>query len=360
MNFPKERVNPMTFFNELDLKNQISKGNFSNLYFIFGNDPYLNKYYVNQIVKKTIKTAEEFNLHKADASTDIQQLYDSAAQLPLMSERRCLLIKDIDFDKMSKSELEEYLKLISQPNDTTIIIFWYENVQVDYKQSGNFIKIMAQIQKMGGSVAQIERKKEYDLVKVLCKAAEQRGCRLEPNTARHLINRTSDNLGILMNEIDKLCAYTGSGHITEEAIDKLAVRTVETSVYELANAISAGNSSKALELLNDLFFQRIEPVFIFSVLTMPFVDMYRVFAAESAGLKPKEIADDFGYKKNTLFKLERASASARKLGGSKIMLCLKTLLDADTKIKGLNMDARMVLEQTVVKLLYIASKGVEV
>lgn len=350
----------MTLLNELKLKKQISQGNLANLYFIFGDDPYLNRYYVNQIVKKTVKTAEEFNLHKADASTDIQELFDSAAQLPLMSKRRCLLIKDIDFEQKSKSELEDYLKLISQPSDTTIIIFWYENVQADHKRSGNFIKIITAIQKMGGNVVHIERKKGYDLVKVLCKAAEQRGCRLEPTTARYLIGSTTDNLGILMNELDKLCAYTVSGHITEEAIDKLAVRTVETSIYELANAISAGNSTRALEILNDLFFQRIEPVFIFNVLTMPFVDIFRAFAAESAGIKAREIADDFGYRKNTLFKLDKATAAARKLDENKIILCLKTLLEADSKIKGFNLDAKMVLEQTVVKLLYIASKGVAI
>lgn len=348
----------MKYLNEQQLKNQISQGDFANLYFIFGNDPYLNGLYVNKITDKTVKTAQEFNLHKADESTDIQQLFDSASQLPLMSERRCLLIKDIDFSQKTESELEEYLKLISLPNDTTIIIFWYEAVELDVKKAKNQ-KIISAIQKNGGRVVQIRRRKDYDLSKILCKAAEKRGCRLEPTTAKYLINSTTDNLGILMNELDKLCAYTLSGHITNEIIDKVAVRTVETSIYELADIISRGNSTRAMEILDDLFFQRIDPVIILSTLTLSFVDMYRAFAAESAGLNATEIANDFGYK-NTRFKLEKAAVAVRKLDESKLLLCFKTLLDADSAIKGFNIDAKMVLEQTVVKLLYIASKGVAV
>ncbi|MCI8359858.1 MAG: DNA polymerase III subunit delta [Clostridiales bacterium] len=340
---------------EAELKKQL-KGELAPVYLLFGTETYLKQHYVNLLVKKAAGEERNFNFNRFDGLPDMQALYDAASQFPLMRPTKCVLVCDYDPEKASAAELEKLLQIVAEPLDTTVLLFWFDTVEVNLKKATKFKKLAVAAEKRGGYAVELNRRTPAELQRMLCDGASRRGCRMEPTTARYMIENCSDDLQTLLGELEKLCAYGQGEHITREMIDKVTVRRVEVSVYNLAKALTAGRIEEAMSLLDDLFFQRVEPIVILSSLSAPYVDMLRAKAAEAAGQRADAIAADFGYY-GTAFRLKNASYAAKRLGMDQLRQSLTVLLEADGRLKGSRTPPRTALEQTLIQLYRIA-KGV--
>lgn len=346
---------------EAELKRHISSGEFLNTYIIFGTETYLKQHYVNQIIRKTTGGHADFNFVRMNGSIDTQALYDAVSQLPFMNEKRCVAVCDFDIEAARADLLERLYDIVAEQISTTVLIFWYDTVEVNPKRAPKLTKFVEHCEKNRGAAVRLDTKSDGELLKLLTKAAEKRGCRLETTSGRYLLEVCGHDLMTLQNEVEKLCAFAPGESITKEIIDKAAVRTVDASIYDLTKAINSGNGDKALRIISDLFFQKTEPIMILSVLSGCYVDMYRAKAAENSGVRPKEIAAEFGYR-NRGFVLDNAAAAARKLTGTQLASCLSILLEADKLLKSARAFdktayAKTVLEQTVVRLMMCAAGG---
>ena len=339
---------------ESELKKQI-KDTLAPVYLLYGTETYLKQHYVNQLVKKAAGEDKSFNFNRFDGAPDMQALYDAASQFPLLHPTKCVLICDYDVEKASASELDKLLEIVAEPFDTTVLIFWFDTVEINPKKAAKFKKLAAAAEKRGGCAVELNRKTASELQRMLCSGAARRGCRMEPTTARYLIETCSDDLQTLLAELEKLCAYSQDGAITREIIDKVAVRRVDVSIYNLAKALTGGRMEEAMGILDALFFQRVEPVVILSSLSAPYVDMLRAKAALAAGKKPEEIAADFGYY-GTAFRLKNAGYTARHMSEAQLRESLGVLLEADGMLKGSKTPPRVALEQTLIRL-YMIAKG---
>ena len=54
---------------------------------------------------------------------------------------------------------------------------------------------------------------------MLSDAAKKRGCSFGEIAARYLIEISGTDLSTLQNELNKLCAFVGSGEITKETVE---------------------------------------------------------------------------------------------------------------------------------------------
>ena len=337
---------------EAELKKQL-KGELAPVYLLFGTEAYLKQHYVNLLVKKAAGEERSFNFNRFDGLPDMQALYDAASQFPLMHSTKCVLVCDYDPEKAAAAELDKLLQIVAEPLDTTVLLFWFDTVEVNPKKAAKYKKLAAAAEKRGGYAVELNRRTPVELQRMLCDGAVRRGCRMEPTTARYMIENCSDDLQTLLGELEKLCAYGQGEHITREMIDKVTVRRVDVSVYNLAKALTAGRIEEAMGLLDDLFFQRVEPIVILSSLSAPYVDMLRAKAAEAAGQRADAIAADFGYY-GTAFRLKNAAYTAKRLDMDQLRQSLTVLLEADGRLKGSRTPPRVALEQTLIQLYRIA------
>ena len=342
----------MKSITETELKKQI-KGTLAPVYLIYGDETYLKQHYVNSIIKKAAGGDQSFNFNRFDGAPDMQALFDATSQLPLLHPTKCVLVCDCDIEKLPAAELEKLLEIVEEPFDTTILLFWFDTVEIQVKKAAKFKKLAASVEKRGGCTVELGHKSPAELQRMLCDGAARRGCRMEPTTARYLIETCSDDLQTLLNELEKLCAFAPGQHITREIIDQAAVRSVDVSIYNLAKALTAGRMGEAMHILDDLFFQRTEPVVILSSLSAPYVDMVRARAAVTAGRQADSIAKEFGYY-GTAFRLKNAAYAAKGMTMAQLHKSLQVLLEADGMLKGSKTDPRVVLEQTLIRLYSIA------
>lgn len=345
---------PIAF--EQQLKANVNSGNILGTYFIFGDDTFLKKLYVDKIIDKTVDRNDDFNFVSFTDDCSLQDVYDAKEQFPMMAERKCVLLTDYDFEEASKADFDKLLLLLSEPNDTTVFIFWCNNYEIDEKKSARFKELIAATEKGGGMAAKIGHRTASELLKVLNDGAKKRGTQFLGGAAAYLIECCSEDINILVSELEKLCAYAGGKPISREMIDLVCVKSVDESVYALTGEIVALNASEALKLLDSLYDMRVEPMIILFSISANFIDIYRAMAAQNAGIKIGSAAEIFEYKNRT-FAFEKAARQAAKFSPQKIRYCLNALVDADKRLKSFSVNDRVVLEELIIKLIYIISKG---
>ena len=101
---------------------------------------------------------------------------------------------------------------------------------------------------------------------------------------------------------------------------------------------------------------RFEPMMILYTVSSPYVDMYRLYALKKGGADNGELSELYGYKGRE-FLIDRAAQNLRLFDFKKLTLSFEALLDADRRLKSYGADERIILEQLIIRLIYIIAKG---
>ncbi len=346
----------MAIIYEDALKTHLKQGATAPVYIILGEDGYLKKMYVDKLIALTADKDDIFNYSRFGNDCDMQEVYDSLSQLPVFADKKCVVLCDYDFEHCSKSELDKLYELAGDKNETAVFIVWFDALAVDTKKSSKFKKLMSAAEKCGGIVAELGHRKPYELVKMLTDGAAKRGSKMEPAAAKYLVETAGEDITTLVNELEKLCAFANGGEITVSTVEYVSTKTVEASVYNLSKHIFARRSGEALKTLDELFFMRIEPMIILYAVSGPYIDMYRLYTCRKAKMDKAAISAHFGYKGKD-FLIDRAAQNLKKFDLKKLSLSLDALIEADKRLKSFGGNERIILEQLIIRLIYIEAKG---
>lgn len=344
----------MAIINENELKTSIKASQFSNLYFLFGEEKYLVRHYTSLLQKKIVDPSfADFNLHIYDGKTaDIDEISAAAEALPMMSEYSCIVIKDIPVDNLNSEEAECFIEFISDIPETTVVIITLPTLSVNMKNP-KAKKVYSTLEKYG-SVIEFGRFGMQQLVKLIEKGAKERNCIFAYSESSYLISLVGDDLSVINNELQKICSYKKEGQVTKEDIDAVVVKSIQARAFDLAKALVANNCDTAMDILDTLFAMKEEPINILGAIITPYVDMYRAKVYSSGGSRPEDGAKDFNYK-NKEFRLTNGGRSASKYSVKQLRCFLEVLFKADTLLKSTSSDGRIVLEQTITRLLLISN-----
>ena len=347
----------MPEINESTLKEHILRGQMGNLYFLYGDEKMLVRRDLMRMTKKLDDTDfPEFNFNAFPHNASLDDIADAAEALPFLAERKCVTVSDLNVESLSSSELNKLNELLDNIPDTTVLIFALPTLEIDAKKSAKWRNFIKKIDTAGYSVS-YARRSESDLVKYLCREAEKAGCSLSRPLAEKIIRYTGNDLNTLANEITKLCAFVGAGEITNNHIEEIVTKNMETTVFLLSNALVRGDYTKAYSLLDLLIQQGEKPITILSVLSGSYIDMYRVRAALDSG-KTSMGPAEYGDYKGKDFRLKYAERDMRGLSIEVLRESLKLLLECDLALKLSTGDAmdRIALEKLFSKLLFAANR----
>jgi DNA polymerase III delta subunit len=205
-----------------------------------------------------------------------------------------------------------------------------------------------------GASAKIDKRTRSALEKLLVTSAAKKDCTLSRDTAGYMITLVGEDMSTLQNELNKVCAFAGSGEITRKHIDEIVIVSVEAKIFNLSRMITKGEADQAFETLSNLFKLREEPVMILGVLSKAFVDMYRVKAAKEKGVSYTALADAFpSTYKGRNFILDNAARDGANYSVTQLKNALSILSDTDRRLKSTNEDGRIVLEELILRLLRV-------
>ena len=334
------------------LKLHIKEGKFSPAYLFYGEEDYMKRYYLSKIKARAVgDNLPEFNLHSVDGTkADIDQIIELAIGLPMMNDYLLIIVNDFDFAGVDTDKIDA---LFASLGEGTIVLFYYQTVKPN-QQKAAWKKAM-KLFKEKGSVVKFDKKVARELAKIAMSAAKKRGCYFPQYLAASFIERIGNDLNLVKNEVEKLCAMKGEGEITAEDIDLITVRTLDASAFDLTKALISGNPNTAFDILRDLADQRQEPILILGAINSSYIDMYRVKVASQKGLEATAVANFYTYKAD--WRLKRAAYNAKNLSISQLRRSINVLCEADEKLKSVTDDASVVLDETIVKLLLIAARS---
>ncbi len=338
---------------ERDLKAQIREKRFSSLYLIYGDEAYLKQFYAGRICERAVDDAlRDFNFHRFEGKTiDFDALSDAVEAFPMMSERTCVLLKDVPIDALAQGDLDKLMQILSDIPSTCTVVLWMDTVEALPKKNAKWRSFIKEISPYADLVA-FDRRGRSDLVKLICGGAEKRGCSISAETAAYMVSLAGDDLTNLLQELEKLCAYKGAGEITPQDVDTVAVRTVEAVVFDLSKAMFARDGARAFSILALLLRQKTEPTAILGALIACYVDIYRVKVFTLSGGRPEDAAAVFNYKGKE-FRLRNAARDGKALSLLDVRRCLEILYRCDKNLKGSGMDARLLLEKCVTELMLV-------
>lgn len=336
----------MSALNESALKEKI-KNEPLGIYLFYGEEGYLKKIYVDKIVSKTVEEDfADFNLHIFDGKqASFSEIYESVVAVPMMSESKCIVVKDFPLDTLDDNGFEQLEMLLKDTPDDCALIFTF----IAYEPKGAKWTKAIKFFDAFGSTVKCEKKTQNDLVRMLESGARKRSKAFARGAAAHLISCVGADLNTLLNETEKVCAYADGDEITASDIDAVCVKSLDAKVFDMIRDLTAGRFDSSFKKLAFLFEQREDEFQILGALIANYSDIYRAKSAVKSGNRAEKIAEFYNYKGKE-FRLTNAAKSSSSLSFDAITECIEILADADATMKSSAFDKRLVLEQTLVKL----------
>lgn len=344
----------MPCVNENELAKTIRAGEISSLYYFYGKDVLTLEAYTKKLISKLVKKDNQaYNLHTFEGkSFNLSNFADVCESLPMFSDRVCVAINDLNAEDFNADDFEYLVKILSDIPDTTTVIIYATGIDV-YNGKKTLIgknKKLSDLSGKTGYSCEFNYKKPAELVKVISDKVTKKGSTISRKSAEYLATQCLCNLMLINNEIDKLCDYSNGKEITDETIDLLVSKQLDSNAFALAKATSKFNGKQAMTLLDELYDQQIDSIPILSAISMAFIDLYRARLAINDGASQNDVKQDFSYKKRE-FVVANAFRDCNGISAERLRKCIKILADTDIALKSSKTNSRLLVEQAITSML---------
>ncbi len=343
----------MPVLKETDFKKHISSKQFSNLYYIDGEEKMLVSMYTDALVKKLMgDEPPQFNYHVFDSECDVTDISVACDVMPFMCDKNCVKIVDLDADSLSTEDLDALVDILKNIPDTSVVILTMTTLVPPSKVSKKQKKLKDIFEK-NGIVADMSKRSQMSLERTVCKWAKECGSSISELTASKLINICSGDLRVLHNEIEKLSAFALDSEITEQMIDMLVAKNLQAKIYDLFDYVIAQDFDKAMKTIDVLFYQREESIAIVIALGSAYVDMYRARIATENAIPMKIFADELSYK-NRAWVLDKMARQSKRISTVALRKSIDAILDLNEKLVSVTVNQRVEIEKLISRLILIA------
>ncbi len=280
------------------LKQDIEGRSFRRLYYFYGPEPYLKRFYLNSLISSLLPDNADTDLHRYEGKSLDVDVFSEELWLCPMGEYKVLLISDLP----SSSPVSDFLagEDCEIPEDTAVIVF--QQTETPDLRTKSFKALRARLEK-DGLLLEIKTVDDTTLSRWVIQQFRRRDCTIEPAEVAYFLSVEERNMESMLTEIDKISAYC-HGLVTHEALEKLCVKTVQARAYELNDLILEKKADRVFAVLNDLRALRTPPQMILGSLFSCFANLYRLKAMEcfsedlraaETGLKPFLVRKYAGY-----------------------------------------------------------------
>lgn len=349
------------------LKAKLKNGELDNIYYIFGqNVPEVGKL-TDMIIKAAVGDNEDIALTRLEGRyLEFSELYDMIQMMPMMAEYNCILINDYNCERPRENMAglkadditKKLLETVKDVPPCTIVIFnvtgFEVDIRYDYKSKQNVIKDknkkLFDFAVKHGLAVECPVKTAQDMAKDIAAAVSARGGFISVNAARELAEICHCDVLTVKNEIDKLCAYSGSREITSELINDMVHHESGVTAYNLANAVAVSDRRTAFEAMDELMADKDNRGAVLAAIMSAFLDMYRVQCARKAGKYADAVKQDFAYYSRG-FAIDKLYKGGPSMSLERLRKCIKILRDTNIKLNSSSGNEKIILEQMVTAML---------
>ena len=264
------------------LKADLRAKNLRHLYLFHGPESFLKEHYLNQARKQLIDgPAETFNFHRFNGENlTMQALQDAVEAIPMMAEKSMVQIDDVDPYKLDQENRDALIGILSDIPDFCHVFFIFDTVE--YKPDKRLKKLHGVISEQGEVVA-FEKQSERELATWIARHFAKFEKTISFDLCRYLILRTGGTMSALGSEIEKIAAYAQGIEVTRGDVDAVVEPVLDAYVFDMTDAVAAGNYDKALVTLRTLFQMQEEPIPLLGAIGTQLRRIYYARQLQSAG-----------------------------------------------------------------------------
>jgi DNA polymerase III subunit delta len=187
------------------------------------------------------------------------------------------------------------------------------------------------VESAGGEVRGHEAPKPWEMPRWIAARASEAGVRLDPDAAKELVARVGPGQQRLARELEKITigVYPATA-ITAEDVEELAAGETSPKVYDLADAVAAGDLRTTLSLAEELAASEAPSRLVYPVVGR-LREVHRVLALIDEGVSEKELASRM---RLPPWRAKKAVALARKADRDAVERALVRFADLELELRG--------------------------
>ncbi len=311
-------------------------------YLLVGEEDYLKRFCLSELKRAVVTDpfTEPFNYIVFDgADVDVARLTEAVQAPPMMSDRKLVVWKYADFEKMKESTRRALDALLAEREQYpyTVLVFVASAEQFD---AGHLPKkpsrLYAKYEKLLDIVV-CAASTDAQLMSWLKKHFDAAGIEVGADALRRLTERSGHSMEVLSSEVDKLCAYVrmgGRSRVDAADVDAVCSTTYESEAFALSNALLSADRRGAFMALRTLKNERAEPTVIVGMMAKTYAELVAVASLLEAGQGAADIAAEL---KLNPYKIKLDIASVKKQGTARLVSAMRALGRLDVRMKSLGM-----------------------
>ncbi|MDR3091894.1 MAG: DNA polymerase III subunit delta [Clostridiales bacterium] len=307
-----------------EIRETLKRGAAAPLYLFYGAENYLKELYLSRILDAVLpdKTQRLMNYDRIREGGVLTGFINKCESAPFMAERRLVAVKNSGFFEKASADAEKCAAYAENMPPGVTVVFIEEKADKRLKTYKTFLKAAV--------CADCKTPPAAELANWAARTAAGLGSPMSRETADYFVCAAPRGMDALSAEIMKLAGYASGAEITKGDIDALTPRTAESRVFELTEALSAGDGARALTLFGDMMALKESPVMVIALIERQFRIMLACKsgggsgASSALGLPP--------------FAVRSAEKSAGRFSEERLKQALRDCLRLDEAVKSGRLD----------------------
>ena len=231
-------------------------------YVFVGDEAFFRKKCRDAILQHLVPAdLREFSLFDFDLSeTDLAEVLDRARTPSLMAPFQVFFVRGVKA-LFGRGSNEDRLKAIEHycvdPNPDAVLILVADHIsipadarRIDLTDKERYERIRETLGRYC-TIVELGRVEESDAVRWIQEYCGTREVKIEADAARELVDSLGGDMMMISNELEKLILYVGGKkRVTLGDVETMVLAAKQRSLYELTDAISARDRTRALEMLD--------------------------------------------------------------------------------------------------------------
>ena len=226
----------------------LKQGELSPVYYLLGTEDVLKDEAIRQILDHALDPSlRDFNLdQRSAAALDAEDVRTLVATLPMMADRRVVILRDVEGWRKNAKGRSELLSYLKKPSSDTVLILVQGSAEGDTPDK----EFVPRADTILCATLPVDRARKWAIHE-----AKGLGVTLTAEAAAHLVEAVGPDLGVLRSEVAKFGALPADTVLTPELVgDLVGVRHGET-VNDWRVAVMNRDAARATGLLRAVLAQ---------------------------------------------------------------------------------------------------------
>lgn len=343
--------------------NSWRKGKTDAVYLFHGEEEFLRSEAITEAINTFLPDPgmRSFNLDIMYGNeTKISNVIQCANGLPVMADKRIVIIRDADKlwrfktddddDEGSKGkdhpDVIATINYIKAPNFDTILIF-------DCKKHGakNTYPWKALFEKV--QVVEFAFMREAEVAGWLVDRAKKQSRHLTDAAARLLVDYIGNDLRSQTTELEKVITYAGDREeITDKDVKAVVGNQSTHDAFELTRAIGAGNKQRATEIAVKMLIEDKSARFpMFAVLIKYLEQLVVAKSMSTKGAPDKDIAAAIGLFGGGAYYVKDYITASHRFSREKLDGAVKALVNAEFQTRKVKVDESLLVQRLILEMM---------